>query len=250
MSSVTPDRRTVIRTAAWAVPAVTLATTAPAFATTPPACMTAANPVTWQTFSLTIYSRVRTLVTSPITNRTDGVSRVVYSFTVPQFVRAGSTVAAQPLSYTSTLSTADTSSAYSAGGRTVQSGYVNVGFNYGAGLSATSSSVRMDLNPGNVTMPSSGQLTTTFTGTMPALTAQAPGTYQLAFAVPPEPVESNAATWNGEQKVKSNIFGIVATARVHSMTPTVIPADKPNDWGTAGQSQSLIIANYTVVPSC
>lgn len=37
MSSLTPSRRTVLRTAAWSVPAVTVATAAPAFATSPPA---------------------------------------------------------------------------------------------------------------------------------------------------------------------------------------------------------------------
>lgn len=35
MSSNTPSRRTIVRTAAWSVPAVTLATAAPAFATSP-----------------------------------------------------------------------------------------------------------------------------------------------------------------------------------------------------------------------
>lgn len=35
MSSLTPSRRTVLRTAAWSVPAVTVATAAPAFASSP-----------------------------------------------------------------------------------------------------------------------------------------------------------------------------------------------------------------------
>lgn len=246
-----PSRRAVVAGALWTAPAVAVVGAAPAYAASP-GCMTPQNPVEWQTINLTVYSRVRTYAkVGLIENRTDAMSRVVFTFTLPKFIRAGATVATQSIAYTSTLSTAATASAYSAGGRTVQSGWVDTSYNFGGGLTPASTPMRMSLNPGNIAIPSSGQLVTTFTGTMPQLTASTtPGTYAIVFNNPPEPVVGQASTWNGSQSVKTNIFGAVATAQVNSMVPSLIPAGLPNDWGTGGQSQSTTIATYKVIAGC
>lgn len=241
------NRRRVVAGAAWSVPAITVATAAPAFAAT----LTPTNPVEYQTLNVTVYSRVRTLVTTPVTNRTDGATKVDYTFIVPSRILAGASTAAQPIVYTSQLSAAATSSSYSSGARTVESGYVDTTYNFGGGALTGGSTVapaRMTLNPGNVAFPSSGRLSTRFTGTMPVLTASAtPGTYAITFQNPAyEPVESDASTWNGTQTVVTNIFNIRATARVHSMIPTTVPSTN-NDWGTGGQPQTLAIGTFQVV---
>ncbi|MGN0064588.1 MAG: hypothetical protein ACI379_10135 [Nocardioides sp.] len=251
MTELHPTRRTVVRTAAWAVPAVSLVSAAPAFAATPTMCLTSANPVIWQDITLTRYTRVRTLVTSPITNRTDGITKVDFTFRLPQYVLAGATVPAQPISYVSTLGLAATNAAYDGqfgiGGRTVVSGTMNTTYDFGGGLTPASTPIPMTLNPGNVAIVRGTRIATTFTGTMPALTASTSlGVRTINFAIPPEPVESDASTWPGTQVVRLSV-GSNTNARVHSTTPTTVTA---NDWVPTGTVQSLNIATYEVVPAC
>lgn len=265
MTELHPTRRTVVRTAAWTVPAVTIATAAPAFAASPPSCLTAAEPVIWQTITVTVYTRTRTHASvSGITNRTDGVSKLVHTYKLPQFVRAGASVPAQAITGTSTLGQADAKAAYDAGGRSITSGWIDTNYNWGGGLVATptTQTVRMTLTNGGVAIPTNAQLVTSFAGTLPAFTAgTVPGQYAVSFVNPAsEPSESNNSTWNGSQTAKSSFFGISATARVHSMIPPTVPTsrlpnhDSPplatNEWGTQGQAQSLVIGTYKVLPAC
>lgn len=263
MTELHPTRRTIVRTAAWSVPAVTIATAAPAFAASPPSCMTAAEPVIWQNITVTVYTRTRTFASiAGVTNRTDGVSKLSYTFKVPQFVRAGAAVLAQAASSTSTLGQADAKAAYDAGGRSIVKGWVDTNFAWGAGLMPSTQTVRMTLKPTGITIPTNSQLVTSFVGTLPAFTAgTVPGEYVMSFVNPTfEPVEGNGATWNGSQTAKSNFFGIEGTASVHSMIPPIVPTsrlpnfDSPllptNEWGTQGQAQSLIIGTYKVLPAC
>lgn len=265
--TIKPSRRSVVAGAAWTVPAITIASATPAYAATAD-CLTPENPVEWQTVNLTVYSRVRTHATvlGFIHNRTDGMSKVDFTFLIPSRVLAGAMVPAQPISYVSTLTEAGTSAAYTGsagiGARKVLSGFVNTSYNYGGGLTPASNPIRMDLNPQGVDFPSSGQLQTAFTGAMPVLTAGAPGNYTISFNTIPEPVEGNASTWNGSQTVELNNTSIgTTTARVHSIIPTTIPTNKSfggtglmdNDWQTEappGSAQSLTIATYEVVEAC
>lgn len=255
--TINASRRTVVAGAAWAVPAVTIAAAAPAYAAS---CnLTSDNPVIWQDLTVTVYARVRTraVALGTIVNYTDSMSKIDYTFRVPQYVLAGATVAPQPISYTSALSTEGTSAAYTGssgiGGREVLSGVVNTSYNFGGGATGAFPAT-MNLT-GPVNIPSSGQLVTQFAGNMPSLTATTPGVYDISFVdpVPLTPTQGTGAAdiasySSGEQLVRtSNAFVGNVPARVHSLIPTTIPATPSNDWGVAGQSQSLTFGTFTVV---
>src|SRR5690606_30825385 len=66
MSNFTPNRRTVIRTAAWSAPVVAVAAAAPAFATSPPVDPTLPN-LSTSTANPTLPSRTGNKVTIPPT---------------------------------------------------------------------------------------------------------------------------------------------------------------------------------------
>lgn len=91
MPEITPTRRTVIRTAAWSVPAVTVAATAPAFAASQPA------QVTYKTVTGSFVFHP-TLGTAPLTNIDILVD---VEAVIPDVIPAGMT--ANPVTTTSTV---------------------------------------------------------------------------------------------------------------------------------------------------
>lgn len=86
MPEITPTRRTVIRTAAWSVPAVTVAAAAPAFATSPPG-----GEVTYQTVTKTF--RFNPVILGNVNTDPANIVVVNVTATVPLEVPRGATAA-------------------------------------------------------------------------------------------------------------------------------------------------------------
>lgn len=162
MSNFVPSRRAVIRTAAWSVPAVTVASAAPAFA---------ASPVT---------PTYQTVTTDPLPFNASGVTgsmgtwTVVLTAEVPDNLPVGTIVA--PLALTAVVTIPDAARAGIAGlGVTTVSGSATAPYVVGGQAGPLTATLAIP----ELTVPAAGDFVITTTGNSATFTAGTAGTFTM-----------------------------------------------------------------------
>lgn len=165
MSAPTPTRRTVLRTAAWSVPAVTVATAAPAFAASSP------EEPTYQT-----------VTTAPLPFAAAGVTGSMGTWTVqvtaevPIWLPAGTTVPPKPLSAVVTIPDAARAGIYNLGVRTVGGNAVAP-----YTISVTEETLTATLEIPSMSIPESGDMVIETSTVGEAFTMPSAGSYTITL---------------------------------------------------------------------